>query len=115
MLQFFLDSHLQVPSLMDISIHLMLQFFIIGDMILFDCWIDFNTSYVTVLPDKANLLYTSGEISIHLMLQFFKRCQLIKSLSEPFQYILCYSSSEVVRTDDPINDLFQYILCYSSS
>ena len=75
----------------------------------------FNTSHVTLYQKAIQKQKHRKRVSIHLMLLFIEKNIINKDLGIMFQYISCYSLSNL---DGAISDsvfLFQYISCYSLS
>ena len=91
-----------------VSIHLMLLF--IG-VIFNSCrWCKrFNTSHVTLYPslERRSSWYTI--VSIHLMLLFIPKGTILKVFWIGFQYISCYSLSEMKRSMNGIR------ICFNTS
>ena len=75
----------------------------------------FNTSHVTLyLPSLVGTLSVIN-VSIHLMLLFIGEHFNGQDVTITFQYISCYSLSEILHSDIDGTWLFQYISCYSLS
>ena len=63
----------------------------------------------------VHLRYRVPDVSIHLMLLFIMSDEEIKKQYTEFQYISCYSLSQMKQSDASAFVEFQYISCYSLS
>ena len=114
MLLFILSNYTTIRCSHFVSIHLMLLF-IVSDIVFYMQLFCFNTSHVTLYPEKTQCWMDGRVVSIHLMLLFIGIWKLEKVAEILFQYISCYSLSCEDSVESRSSTQFQYISCYSLS